>query len=202
MVIKMENHPTEELEAIIPTEIVSSGSPAMLNPPPPPSENDQALIPPETVSNDSDMNPTVIVRRKAAKRTLPFDLVAEELLLVSSSSSPPPSPQAEDIPAARKKQRLEMPLPTTRDEAARKTASHDLSVGLPPPPAAADDDDANTDSLADPQLNARARTQATGGWTLEEDAKLSRAVANTSKKRWGKEYRTDWVASWGKNMHV
>jgi hypothetical protein len=161
-------------------------------PPPPPSENDQAPISPETVSNGSDMNPTVIVRRKAAKRTLPFDLVAEELLPLSSSSPPP---QAEDIPAARKKQRLEVPLPATRDEAARKTASPNLSVGLPAAAAAAaaDDDDANTDSMTDTQPNAGSRTRATGSWTLEEDAKLTRAVANTSKKKHGKDYRTDWA---------
>jgi myb proto-oncogene protein len=35
---------------------------------------------------------------------------------------------------------------------------------------------------------------ATGRWTLEEDANLTSAVANTSKKKWGKEYKTDWAA--------
>jgi hypothetical protein len=29
--------------------------------------------------------------------------------------------------------------------------------------------------------------------TVEEDAKLTNAVANTSKKNWGKEFKTDWV---------
>jgi myb proto-oncogene protein len=37
-------------------------------------------------------------------------------------------------------------------------------------------------------------TQAIGRWTLEEDAKLTSAVANTSKKKWGNEYKIDWVA--------
>jgi hypothetical protein len=31
-------------------------------------------------------------------------------------------------------------------------------------------------------------------WTLEEDTKLTSAVANISKKKWGKEYKTDWPA--------
>jgi myb proto-oncogene protein len=37
-------------------------------------------------------------------------------------------------------------------------------------------------------------TRATGSWTLEEAAELTRAVATTSKKMCGKEYKTDWVA--------
>jgi hypothetical protein len=99
-----------------------------------------------------------------------------------------PSPQeAEDIPVARKKPRLEEPLSIPADEAASKTASPDISVDLPPP--AADDDDVNADTVMDTQPNAG----ATGRWTLEENAKLTRAVANTSKKKHGKEYRTDWV---------
>jgi myb proto-oncogene protein len=42
------------------------------------------------------------------------------------------------------------------------------------------------------QPNAGA-TRATGSWTSEEDAKLTRAVANTSKKLCGKDYKTDWI---------
>jgi hypothetical protein len=134
------------------------------------------------------MNGTVIISRKAAKRTLPWDLAAEELLLLSSQP-----PQAEDIPAARKKPRLEEPLPTITDEAARKTGSPDVSVDLPPPPAA-DDDDANANAHIDPVMDTQPNIVATGSWTLEEDAKLTSAVWSTSKKRWGKEYKTDWVA--------
>jgi hypothetical protein len=37
-------------------------------------------------------------------------------------------------------------------------------------------------------------TRATGSWTPDEDVHLTSAVANTSKKRWGKEYTIDWVA--------
>jgi hypothetical protein len=174
----------------------------MQAPPSPPTNQAEAeaIIPMEIVSNeDANLNGTVKISRKAAKRTLPWDLNAEELLLLSSQP-----PQAEDIPAARKKQRLDEPLPTTTttDEAARKTDSNDLSVGLPPPPAAdIDVDDENTDAdtntdidpVMDTQPNAVATT-ATGNWTLEEDAKLTSALANTPKKRWGKEYKTDWDA--------
>ncbi len=82
----------------------------------------------EASNNGLNLNRTVTVRRNAAKRTHPFDLAAEELHLVPSSSLS--SPQAEDIPPARKKPRLEEPLPTIIDEATGKTASPDVSVGL------------------------------------------------------------------------
>jgi hypothetical protein len=86
----------------------------------------------------------------------------------------PPSPQAVVIPA-RKKQRLEEPLPTTTDEAARKTASPDVSTGLPP--AAADyNDDANAN--IDPVL---ART---GPWEDEELTNLKNAVQALGTKNW------------------
>ena len=151
-----------------------------------PTDQDETSIPTDTtVINGPNMNRTVTVRRKAAKRSLPFDLKAEELHLVS------PPPQDEDIPA-RKKPRLEEPLPTTADATARRnTASHDVSVGLSPP--AADNDDENADLMTDTHSNAGA-TRATGRWTLEEDAKLTSAVANTSEKKWGKEYKTNWAA--------
>jgi hypothetical protein len=148
-----------------------------------------ASIPTATtvVNNGSNRNHTVTVRRKAAKRTHPFDLAAEELHLVPSSSLS--SPQAEDIPPARKKPRLEEPLPTTTDEAASKAASPDLSAGLPPPVAA------NADPMTDTQPNAGAATVTRRTWTLEEDAKLTSAVANTSKTKCGKEYKTKWAAA-------
>jgi myb proto-oncogene protein len=47
--------------------------------------------------------------------------------------------------------------------------------------------------VTDTQANAGA-TPATGNWTLEEDAKLARAVANTSKKTWGENYKINWGA--------
>jgi hypothetical protein len=158
-----------------------------------PTEDDEveAPISPEAVSSSPNItvrdspntNLTVKVRRKAAKRTLPFDLASEELHIMPSSWSS----QADDIPTvARKKPRLEEPPPTTTDEAGRKTASP--SSGLPSP--AADNDDTNADAMTGTQPNA----VAAGSWTLEENAKLNIAVTNTPKKSWGKKYITDWVA--------
>jgi hypothetical protein len=171
MVIKMESHPIGEAEAIIPMEIVSS--------------------------RGTSTSTTDTLRRKAARRTESWYV----------ASPPPPQrgtrkrqlpryfaslpPQAEDITAARKKRRLEEPLTTTRstttDEDARKAATPNASVGLHPP--AADNDDANADLVADAQPNT-----GTGSWTLEEDAKLTSAVTNTSKKKCGKDYKTNWAA--------
>jgi hypothetical protein len=95
------------------------------------------------------------VCRKAANRTLPWDLAAGELHLVVS----PPPAQAEQIPA-RKKQRLEEPFSASKAEAATKTASTDVSVGLPPP--AADDDDDDVDVDFDPVTDTQPNNVATG----------------------------------------
>jgi hypothetical protein len=157
--------------------------------PPTPTEVNEASVPTENVRDSPNLNDAVAVRRTAAKRTLPWDLAAQELLLIPSSSLP----RAEDIPAAKKKPRIEEPLPTTTDEVARKPASSDVSVGLPPPAEADDDNDTNVDRVMDTQPNAGA-ARATSRWTLEEDAELTHAVANTSKKKHGKEYQIDWVA--------
>jgi hypothetical protein len=48
----------------------------------------EASIPTENVRDDPNLNRTLTVRRKAAKRTFPWDLAGEELNLVS----PPPQP--------------------------------------------------------------------------------------------------------------
>jgi hypothetical protein len=147
-----------------------------------PTVKAEASIPTENVSDDEpDWNRKVKVRRKAAKR-LPFELSEEELDLVSQDGD-------EDTPA-RKKPRLEEPIPTTTDKAARKVDSPDVSEGLPPPNADNDDANANADPVTDTKPNAG----ATGRWTLEEDAKLTLAVSNTSKKKWRKEYTSDWAA--------
>jgi hypothetical protein len=145
----------EEVEAPIPTEIVSSSP------------------------NRPNLNAT------PAKRTVPWELAAGELDLVL------PQPQAEDIPA-RKKRRLEEPLSITTDEAARKTALPDVSVDLPPSAVGNDDNDVILDPVKDAQPNTVA-TGAIGLWTTDEDARLTSAVANTSKKKHGKEHKTDWV---------
>jgi hypothetical protein len=160
--------PTEDDAApILPTETVSMEV--------------EAPVPTEIASNDANMNHTVTDGRKAAKRTLPWDLNAGELLVSQDQDNP-----------ARKKPRLEEPLPTTTDQAASKNESPDLSVELSPAAAAAaDNDDVNTDAVTDTQPNAVTTRRL---WTLEDDAKLTRAVANTSKKKWGNNYKTDWGA--------
>ena len=77
------------------------------------------------------------------------------------------SPQVEDIPAARKKPSLREPLTTTTDEAAKKTASPDVSVGLPPPVADSDDANANADPVTATQSNAGATLVTCRRWTLK-----------------------------------
>jgi hypothetical protein len=128
-----------------------------------PTDQAEASFPTETtvINNDNvpNMNHTVKERRKSAKRTLHFGLTTEELNLVSP-------PHHEDIPA-RKKPRLEEPLPTRTDEAARKTASPDVLVGLSP--SIAEKDDANANANADPVTDTQPNdgaTRATGSWTL------------------------------------
>jgi hypothetical protein len=135
-----------------------------------PTNQAKAPIPTETVSNDPNLNRTVAARRKFSKRTVPWDLKVEELDLVS------PPPRAEDIPA-RKKRRLEEPFSASADEAARKNASPDVSVGLLPPTA--DSDDTN---VLDPNLlRANGRT---GKWTKDEDSKLKDALQTHGGKDW------------------
>jgi hypothetical protein len=101
------------------------------------SSNDQAgaSIPTETVSSGPKLNRTVTVRRKAAKRA-DLESPPQDIAVPLSLS---PSPQAEAIPAQEiptiKKPRVEEPLPTTTDEAIRKTPSPDISEGLPSPDA-------------------------------------------------------------------
>jgi hypothetical protein len=61
------------------------------------NEDDEASIPTEFLRNGPNLNRTFTVRRKAAKRILPWDLTTGELHLVSPPSPPPP--QADVIPA-------------------------------------------------------------------------------------------------------
>jgi hypothetical protein len=152
----------------------------------PTTDQAEAAIPTEIVSMSNDppnMNRAVQVRRAAAKRTRPFDLTAGELLVSQDEDNP-----------ARKKPRLEEPLPTTTDEPTREIASPDVVEGLSPPTADIDDADANANPATDTQLNAGGATRALRRWTLEEDAKLTSAVATTPMRKWGKEFKTDWAA--------
>jgi hypothetical protein len=111
-------------EPIIKTETASA--PATTDPS---TDQVEAPIPTEPVINGPNLNLTVTVRRKVAKRSDPLFIAPSPQTI---PTPPPPSPQAEEIPA-RKKRRIEEPLPTTTDEAAKKTAPPDLPEGLPPP---------------------------------------------------------------------
>jgi hypothetical protein len=121
-----------EREPVVKTETATATAPAN-------TSNDQAEapIPTEPVSNGPNLNRTVTVRRKVAKRTYPLYLAPPQQNIALPLA---PSPPAEEIPA-RKKRRLEEPLPRSTDEAARETASPDISIGLPspdpPPPSTA-----------------------------------------------------------------
>jgi hypothetical protein len=145
-----------------------------------PTDQTKASIPTETPVNNNDngsnKNRAVKEHRKAAKRTLPWDLQAGELDLVSPT-------QAEEI-RAMKRPRLEQ--------------EPDVSVRPPPPPTADSDANANANAdlvSTDTQPNAGASIRATPRlWTLEEDTKLTSAVTNTSKKKCGKEYNFNWAA--------
>jgi hypothetical protein len=132
------------------------------------------------ISSRSNMNRIYKVPRKAAKHTLPHDRTGEQRNVVSL-------PNDKAIPKRKKPRLEEIILPTITG----KTPSPDVSVSRPPP--AADNDDANStaDLVTDTLPNARAASRR---WRLEEDAKLTRAVANTSNKKWGKEYKIDWPA--------
>jgi hypothetical protein len=119
----------------------------------------------ETVINGPNLNRTFTMSRKAAKRTQPrYRAPSPQNLALPL----PPPPQEEDIPAS-----LEDPLPTTTDEAARKTALSDVSVGLPPP--ATDNDDANADTATDTQPNAGATRKlvASDGNMHDDESTLS-----------------------------
>jgi hypothetical protein len=150
---------------------------------------------PIEVAETSNVNQyrTFTVRRKAAKRTFPWDLVADEGNLVPS---PPP---AEDIPAAKKPRLEEEPFSASTDEDADTMKG--TAVALPPPDAAAATATATVAAAAAAAAAADhhadsnpVTTGMSGRWTPEEDAKLNNAVANTCKKKRGKEYMRDWVA--------
>jgi hypothetical protein len=124
---------TIKLEPVVKTETEIVSAPAN-------AFTDQAEAPistESTVTNGPNLNRTVTVHRKAAKRTC---------FLKSAPPSPPqsivvplvlsPSPQAEGIPARQKPRVKEESFTTTStDEAARKTATPDILVGIPTPPA-------------------------------------------------------------------
>jgi hypothetical protein len=114
-----------------------------------PTEDAEAFIPMETVSSNTNTNTSrpklnrtlaVQVRRKAAKRTLPWDLPAGELNVMS-----PWLPQAQEGPAA-KKPRLEDPFSASTDDADIKIAARDDTTAVSLLPTA---DDAAAAAAAD-----------------------------------------------------
>jgi hypothetical protein len=149
-------------------------------------DDDEASISIENVREDPTLSDTFAVRRKAAKRTLPWDLAVDELELVSLQ-------QAEEI-RAMKRPRLEEPSSVSTDEAATTISSRNTAISLPAAvddaPADADHADENADADATPVKV----TRTTGQWTPEEDANLNSAVTNNRTKKSGKEYRTDWAS--------
>jgi hypothetical protein len=147
-----------------------------------PTEDTEASISTENVREGPNLN-LVEAHRRPTKRTLPCDLKVGDLDPV-----PLLPPQAEDI-RAMKKPRLEKPFSAPTDEAARKLSSNDTAVSLPAAAAAAAAAAAdNTD------VDLVKGAQGTVHWTTEEDAELKSAVTNTSKKKYGEEYRIDWGA--------
>jgi hypothetical protein len=156
-----------------------------------PNEDVEASIPTtETVSDDphgpnpSQHYPTFTLRRKAAKRILPWDLPVDEIQL----ALPRPQDADEYIREVKRRRLEEEPVPTSADEPTNENGSHDTAVTLPPTAAAAAERaDSDPVTYMHPTVSRRC-------WTPEEDAKLTSAVTNTLKKKRGKEYKLDWFA--------
>jgi predicted chitinase len=114
-----------KLEATVKTETASETASTSTS-----TNQTEAPIPMEPVMNGPNLNLTVAVRRKAARRTNPLYVAPPPQTIAAPLSW---SPQAEKIPAT-KKPRVEEPLLTATDEAAaRKIASPDISEALPSP---------------------------------------------------------------------
>jgi hypothetical protein len=119
-----------KLEPVIKAETVPAPETA---PASPSTEQAEDPIPTEAVSNGPNLNPTVTVSRKVAKRT-------DHLYIAPPPPPPnitvplPPTPQAEDIPVTQEP-RIEEPLPTitVTEKAARGIAAPDILAGLPSP---------------------------------------------------------------------
>jgi hypothetical protein len=114
-----------KLEPVIKTETAPASAPATTDPS---TDQVEASIPTETGIDGTNLNLTVTVHRKAAKRSEKWYQNGAGPLLIP----------------ARKRRRLEDPplsSPTSTDEAAKNTAPPDISGGLPtpatPPPSTA-----------------------------------------------------------------
>jgi hypothetical protein len=122
--------------------------------------------------------------RKVAKRTFPWDLTPNE---TDTALLPLQNEEAR----ATKRPRLEIPFPVsingaTTDYTSRVTTTVALSF-----PNAAGTADTH------PVMDTHPHTSTTGAsrhWIPAEDAKLTRAVAKTRKKKYGKKSITNWAA--------
>jgi hypothetical protein len=147
--------------------------------PPTLTEDDKAFVPTTHVRNGAYLSAG---SRKAAMGTFPWKLRAGEIQLAL------PRPQDVDSRET-KRRRLEEPFPTSIDAATTKNTSHDTMVALPPD-AVADADHADSDHDMDMHSNARV-IGAPRRWTPEEDVKLTSALTNTLKNKWG---QNNWAA--------
>jgi hypothetical protein len=135
-------------------------------------------IPTVTFNEDENVDllmGTFAVRRKTAKRSESWYQTTSAPLTVR----------------ARNKPRRGEPLRTN-------TATIDRATH-PPTDAATDHTDAASDHADSdsPVWNMLPMVRPSGTsyrWIPEEDVKLISAITNTRKKKWGKEYRTDWGA--------
>jgi hypothetical protein len=153
-----------------------------------PSEDDLAFIPTEHAVQTNGPPQLSAGNRKAAKRTLPWELKDDEIQLAL------PRPQDEDdYIRETKRPRLEDPIPTSADEAPTENTPHDTTVALPPPPPAATES-ADSDPVTDTNPIVRRTGAPRNNWTPAEDAQLTRAFMNTPKKKHKGEFTSDWVA--------
>jgi hypothetical protein len=191
-----------------------------------PTEEAQASIPTEHVRDDvPNLNRTFTVRRKAAKRTdhlgraaagnihfvRPLLLQAEDIparkkprldpitkstaavvtddvIDLCSDSSDDEKPKAivdtYTISSLLGKKRTRTHIATSTAQGATKTVSPDVAMTLPPDDGG-DSNDVNTDSVKD--------TLKKDTWTPQQDAKLS-AATSICKTKHGKKDRIDWAA--------
>jgi hypothetical protein len=168
----------------------------------------------ESVRDDPQMNQNLTVtgvRRKAAKRTFPWDLPADEVQLTLPRTQ---DEVRDDFIRETNRPRLEELLPTLIDEAPTENTTQDTTVALPSPDAAAADSDAThpvtdahpnvsttwaplprcypTDPVTDTHPNVTT-SPPRRNWTPVEDEQLTRAITNTPKKEHLGELTSDWV---------
>jgi hypothetical protein len=139
---------------------------------PSPTDQAEASIPTETVRESSNQNLTLTVCRKAAKRSESWYQTTSEPLLTP----------------ARKKPRLEEPLPTTADEVDRETPAPDVPAGIPPPDAT-NDANANADLVTDTKPNPGAAWV----WSLDTQKKCKLTNAALKPRRGDAGVQTRWV---------